>query len=153
MSYDVALFFSRHPFPMESWRQVLAGFNPQEQEVSESARSRNVLAEWVAVSEDSSLLLELRDVRLSLNPKPPETQWQVFITRSRHRPRDAWLQFAVPYYALTLIEEAVFYDLQHNVFIADEGRYLEFVRPELNRFGVSKMFKLGLLDAFGTPVF
>ena len=160
MSYDVALFFRGAAFPLGRWEAVIAGFGPRGREVSPPRRAAGVLAErTIPYHDGGALWLELRDVRDDeRHPKPAGARWEVFLSRGGHGPRDAWLQFAVAYHALVLMGDdedggPVFYDLQDDVYAEDQSAFLELTTPKLRRFGLAKMFGLGLLDAHGEPVF
>jgi hypothetical protein len=153
MSYDVALYFRHEDFPLEQWKEAIAVFHPQERDVRHSDYNRNILLEWTINHTQGGLWLEFRDVRDDRYLKPVSAQWQMFITRGGHRPYDVWLQFAVPYHALVLMDDVVFYDLQDDVHVEDDHEYLELVKPKLHKFGLSRMFELGLLDAHGKPIF
>lgn len=153
MSYDVSLFFPDAVFPLQQWKEAIDGFNPQEHAVRPSDSNRNVLAEWAMSHQGGSLWLELSDVRATHYLKPASAQWQVFLSHGGHRPHDVWLQFAVSYHALVLMKDVIFYDLQHDIYCEDGHQLLEFAAPRLHPFGLSRMFKLGLLDAHGNPLF
>jgi hypothetical protein len=153
MSYDVALYFRHETFPIDRWKEVIAAFQPQEHEARQSNYNHNPLAKWTSSHNQGRLWLELRDVRDDRYAKPSSARWQVFISRGGHTPQDVWLQFAVPYHALLLTDNIVFYDLQDDVYIESEHEYLEFIKPKLHKFGLMKMFDLGFLDAHGKPIF
>ncbi len=51
------------------------------------------------------------------------------------------------------MDDIVFYDLQDNIHVEDEHGFLDLIRPKLNKFGLNKMFDLGLLDIHGKPLF
>ena len=153
MSYDVSLYFRDDIFPLQQWEQVIAAFDPQKHEVRKSRYTQNDVAEWTIVREESVLWLTLQDKRPIRYRKPAGAQWEVLISRSGHRPYDVWLQFAVPYRALVLMDNVIFYDRQQDVYLASEDEYLEFAGSQLRRLGLSKMFKLGLLDADGKVLF
>ena len=153
MSYDVALYFRHTAFPLQDWMNVIREFNPEEHEVIKSKHRKNTVAEWTVTCGESSLWLELQDIRAERYFKPAQAQWKVLITHTGHQPQDVWFQFAVPYHALALMDNLVFYDLQHDVYTESQKEYLKFVEARLSQFGLSKMVKHHLLDADGKVIF
>lgn len=155
MSYDVGLYFRHEVFPLEQWKDVMAVFHARELEVIHSDYNRNVLLEWEINRNPGHLWMELRDVRDDRYFKPISALWMVFLSRGLlgASPYDVWLQFAVPYYAMTLMNNWIFYDGQDGVCVEDAHEYIELIKPKLHEAGSSLMFELGLIDAHGEPIF
>lgn len=153
MSYDVSLYFPNEVFPIKQWQSVIAEFNPQQHEVKPINPTDKTVAEWTASRDGETSWLRLCDVSAARYCKPTPAHWAIYITRAGHSPRSVWLQFAVCYHALVLMNNVVFNDGQFDVTLSDEAEFLSFASERLSSIGTSKTFKLGLTDAKGKPLF
>lgn len=190
MSYDLKIFFPHGIFPHEEWANVLAFFETEEREPIKSAHYK-FEAEWVVMAaariewqpKHGSHVLETDpmteqpgyvdswpvwiDLR-AVSPKnwgsclPVGTHWVITIDTSGGANAEAvWTQFAIPYYALSLIEGVTAHDCQwhseDNLYSFQDGdAWTEFASLALERRlrkSKSDLARLGFISEEGKALF
>ena len=140
MSYDLRIYFPHEEFPLEEWRSVLSLFDVEEF-VPEPSEYDKLEMAWYAKAETRTTFepgkddgdLEIDPVTgqtvcvyvshvhidlLRVSPKiwgyctPVGSHWNVRISTSGRNSKALWTQFAIPYYALGIIEDLTVHDCQ-----------------------------------------
>jgi hypothetical protein len=187
MSYDLAIHFPHEAFPYEEWNSILSLFNTEER-IPYKCEYFRYEAEWVVVAETRTASKPRRGgaepeidpitgrtvwigsspVWISLYSFSPNvwgdwiragTHWGISLDTSGSASCKAvWTQFAIPYYALGVIEGITVHDPQYtseNSF-QDPEAWAAFASLAVRRIvrpGGHDLVKHGLLTEEGKILF
>jgi hypothetical protein len=187
MSYDLRIYFPHEVFPHEEWNAVLSLFNTEEREHSESCHLKVkwvVIAEtrtslkpdgrgqaereidpatgqpiWVGGSPVWISLGRVAPIVWGYNV-PHGSHWSIHLgTSGGASVKAVWTQFAIPYYALGLIEGLTVQDPQWfyagDVFcFEDAEEWAEFASIAVpRRAGIGYLVRQGLMSEEGRILF
>jgi hypothetical protein len=154
MSYDTSLYFRTLDFPMEEWMRIISERGAMERNIVAASYNKATIKEWkISTNPDNALWTELRDLSFGNLIHPEQTYWEISITINGNRPEDIYFQLKFCYEVLLQLPGILFYDRRHGIFAETEQEFLNFARTYLSQFGISKMFKLGLMDGDGNVLF
>jgi hypothetical protein len=155
MSYDLRIFFPQDPFAHAEWSDILSLFDAEEQDNNRHPDRR----EW-SIATQTTVWIVLYPV--NRNPDadyywgPVGTHWCVGIDTNGggRTARAVWTQFAIAYYALSLIPGTTVDDCNGGLY-EDTETFLEFAGRIMPRLAaVERDFvKQNLMTEEGIPIF
>ena len=155
MSYDLRIYFPQIQFPDAEWAEILRLFGAAEQNNEGKLDHR-----YWSINTQTVVWIALYPVNLhadvSCSFGPFGTHWCVTLTTNSggRTARSVWTQFAIPYYALSLISGTTVDDCDGTIY-EDTAAFLEFaagIMPGLPAVKCNYV-KQNLMTPEGIPIF